>query len=238
MLIPFEIDDRIAERFPAVQVLALRAHVADQASLLPALEALGPEVEGAMQGLAAFDPITAMPEIACWREAYGKLGVKPSKFPSSIEALLRRAKKGDMAKTGIPAVDLYNNVSVLHRAPLGAYDAKKLGVAPVILRLARPGSDHFEPLGGRPDGFPLNPDLVVYAQSAEILCWGFNTRDCAKMAVDEGSADILFFSETTNADGRAASHDALGRLAVLISEHGGTVGEIAVFGAGNRAGEI
>ena len=161
MLIPFAIDDRIVERFPSVQVLALRARVADQRSMVPALDALGPDVERAIESLAAFDPITAMHEVASWREAYGKLGVKPSKYPSSIEALLRRAKKGEMAETGIPVVDLYNSVSVVHRAPLGAYDAKKLDVEPIALRLACQESDHFEPLGGRPDGFPLNPGLVV-----------------------------------------------------------------------------
>jgi DNA/RNA-binding domain of Phe-tRNA-synthetase-like protein len=238
MLIPFAIDDQIVERFPAVQVLALRTRVPDQRSLIPALDALGPDIERAIESLAAFDPITSMHEVASWRDAYGKLGVKPSKYPSSIEALLRRAKKGEMAETGIPAVDLYNSVSVVHRAPLGAYDAKKLDVEPITLRLADPERDQFEPLGGRPDGFPLNPDLVVYAQNADILCWGFNTRDCAKMAVDQSSADILFFSETTTVEGRTAAEAALTKLAALISKHGGTVSEITVFGSGKKIGRV
>ena len=59
-------------------------------------------------------------------------------------------------------------------AAIGACDAKKLDVEPITLRLACPERDHFEPLGGRPDGFPLNPDLVVYAQNADILCWGLS----------------------------------------------------------------
>jgi lysyl-tRNA synthetase class 2 len=238
MLIPFAIDDRIFESFPTVQVLTLRARVADQRFMIPALDALGPDVERAIESLAAFEPITAMHEIASWREAYGKLGVKPSKYPSSIEALLRRAKKGEMAETGIPAVDLYNSVSVVHRAPLGAYDARKLHVDPITLRFACPECDHFEPLGGRPDGFPLNPDLVVYAQNANILCWGFNTRDSALMAVDEGTTDILFFSEAINFEGRAASKAALTKLAALISEFGGTTGDISVFEAGSKSGKV
>ena len=179
-----------------------------------------------------------MPEIACWREAYQKLGVKPSKFSSSIEALLRRAKKGDMAEIGIPAVDLYNAISILHRAPLGAYDAAKLGDAPLVLRHARPESDRFAPLGSDPERFPLNPALVVYAQGDEVLCWGFNSRDSEVSAVEAESREILFFSEATDAEGAARSKAALDELSELVSKSGGQVVAIATLNAQNKSRPI
>ncbi len=39
--------------------------------------------------------IAEHPRIASWRAAYAKFGARPSKFFSSIEALVRRVRKGD-----------------------------------------------------------------------------------------------------------------------------------------------
>ncbi|MDU8945556.1 B3/B4 domain-containing protein [Ovoidimarina sediminis] len=236
--VTFEIDASVIAAFPEVEVLALRAVIPDQAALAPVVAGQAARIEAAMAEIAAVDPITALPEIARWRRAYGALGVKPSKFASSIEALLRRARKGQMADTGIPAVDLYNTVSVIHRAPMGAYDAARLSSDPLRLRQADPAADSFAPLGGDPASFPLNPELVVYAQGAGILCWGFNTRDSAATAVHEGSSDIVFFSETAAADGAAAAGAALESLAVLIGAGGGTAGPICRFSAARQAGDI
>jgi hypothetical protein len=58
------------------------------------------------------------------------------------------------------------------------------------------------------------------------------------MAVDEGTTDILFFSEAINFEGRAASKAALTKLAALISEFGGTTGDISVFEAGSKSGKV
>ncbi|QMU59839.1 MAG: hypothetical protein GKR98_17655 [Boseongicola sp.] len=234
----FAIDTRVVEAFPEVQVLAIRARIEDQSALITGLQSIGPRIEASVSELAAIEPLSSLPNIARWRMAYGQLGVKPSKFLSSIEALLKRAKKGQMADIGIPVVDLYNAVSVLHRVPMGAYDADRLSPVPLIMRLANPEEDAFTPLGGRSDDFPLNPKLVVYAQNDEVLCWGFNTRDSAKSAVTEASRDVLFFSETSVSDGRDDAVQALEHLSEIIAAHGGQVSKVAIFDAVHSSGLI
>ena len=235
--ISFSIAPSMIAAFPEIEVFALRVRLDDQAALAPALAPLAAECEAVAEALADVEPITELEEIARWRRAYAALGVKPSKFHSSIEALLRRAKKGQMAATGLPAVDLYNAVSVACHAPLGAYDGEKLGDAPLALRHADPDGDRFQPLGGAPEAFPLSPALAVYAQGAEVLCWGFNTRDSAKTAVDAGSRDIVFFSETAEAAGAAAAEAALSRLSAEIAPVG-HVGEIHRFTGTSPEGQI
>jgi len=235
----FSISADVFETFPDIHILALRASIDDQTSLKPACDQLLADMPQAVEDLRDVDPLTSLPEIACWRDAYGKIGVKPSKYPSSIEALLRRVKKGDLGETGIPAVDLYNRISVKHRVPLGAYDARKLRQTEALsVRHAAPDEDHFTPLGGRPESFPLNPALIVYAQASEILCWGFNTRDCASRAVDTASSEILFFSETTSMEGSQRARAALSDLATMIQDHGGFTADIATFSSHHASGRV
>ena len=236
--IDFGIDDSVTATFPGVHVMGLRVCIPSQATLHAAVAEMTERVEAARSDLEAADPITSLEEIARWRSAYGKLGVKPSKYPSSIEALLRRARKGQMASIGIPAVDLYNAVSVIHRVPLGAYDGAKLGSEKILLRLANPELDRFVPLGGHPDAFPLNPALVVYAQGPDVLCWGFNTRDCERCAVDAASSDIVFFTETSGTEGVDEAASALRDLSKAIAGAGGTTGELVTYSAKNPEGPI
>ena len=143
----FEIAPDLCGDFPELEVRLLRARIADQSALAPALARLSGPLGAAAEALRDIEPITSLEDIARWRRAYAGIGVKPSKFPSSLEALMRRAKKGQMAEVGIPAVDLYNAISVIRRAPLGAYDMARLGPEPMLLRRANPADDRFEPLG-------------------------------------------------------------------------------------------
>lgn len=228
----------ISGDFPDINLAVLKAKVPVQKDLVDAIDAQAGPLSAAISDLNAFDPITTMPELAVWRTAYQKLGVKPSKFLSSIEALLRRAKKGEHAQVGIPAVDLYNIVSVIHRVPMGAYDVTKLGHDPIQLRYALPEQDVFTPLGGQSDRFPLNPKLAVYAQGNEILCWGFNTKDSAETAVDECSHTILFLSESVSIEGKAKSMMALDELSNIITGSGGTVSPIASYSASQPEGAL
>lgn len=223
------INNGLFQDFPELNLAVLRADLPIQDELDVAIGALAERLASAIHDLDSVDPITKMPELAIWRTAYQKLGVKPSKFLSSIEALLRRAKKGENARTGIPAVDLYNTVSVIHRVPMGAYDLAKLGDGPVELRYALPDKDVFSPLGGRPDEFPLNPKLAVYVQGNEILCWGFNTRDSSRTAIDANSREVIFLSENVSSVFSAKSVAALEEISEIVVKSGGAAQPIETF---------
>ena len=80
-----------------------------------------------------------------WRSAFAAMELKPSRFLSSVEALAKRVTKGEECwKTGIPAVDFYNALSIGHFAPIGGYDLDKLNMRRPIWR----DCDRFTPIGG------------------------------------------------------------------------------------------
>ena len=94
------------------------------------------------------------------------------------------------------------------------------------------------PLGAAPEAFPLNPELVVHAQGARVLCWGFNTRDSAGTAVETASEEIVFVSELTESAGREAAEAAMADLAQAFSEAGGQAGETVLVSSVKPTGVI
>src|SRR4051794_4893250 len=63
-------------------------------------------------GAKGLTKATDHPHIAAWRAAFSAFGAKPSKYPSSAEALMTRVLKGDGLPRVNVLVDLYNAVSV------------------------------------------------------------------------------------------------------------------------------
>jgi DNA/RNA-binding domain of Phe-tRNA-synthetase-like protein len=206
----FSIAPEVAQRFPGIEVHAVRAQ-----GFRAAIPKLDHEaaVRHAVARIGTLgidrEKLAEFPPVAVWRQAYAALKVRPSAFRASIEALLRRAVAGHDLALPIPAVNLYNAVSLDALAPIGAYDMTKLPAAPMLLRLADPATDRFTPLGGKAADFPLNADLVVYAGGNTVLCWGFNHRDNVETALDAQSDDIVFFSEAVDAEGGAHARRAI-----------------------------
>jgi DNA/RNA-binding domain of Phe-tRNA-synthetase-like protein len=69
---------------------------------------------------------TDHPHIAAWRAAFSAFGAKPSRYPSSAEALIARVLKGQPLPRVNALVDLYNAISVRHVVPVGGEDADRL----------------------------------------------------------------------------------------------------------------
>src|SRR5215208_1962481 len=78
---------------------------------------------------------TDHPHITRWRAAFSAFGAKPSRYPSSVEALITRVLKGQPLPRVNVLVDLYNAVSVRHVVPLGGEDADRLQ-GPLSLTIA------------------------------------------------------------------------------------------------------
>jgi DNA/RNA-binding domain of Phe-tRNA-synthetase-like protein len=166
------------------------------------------------------------PRVAAWRDAFRRMGLKPSAYKSSPEQLARRLLKGDVISTPLPVVDTYCAISAGHLAAMGGYDLARLPVPKVVVRFAEPASDRFVPLSGRAEDMPLSPDVVVYACGAEVICYGFNYRDSRKTCLGRETDFAAFFSE-----GVAAAHvdpvsRALAELRRLLSDAGASVGPV------------
>lgn len=199
------IDDAVRERHPDVRVRGFA--VSGLSAAAPHLDIPSPTAVAAAAA-ARFPPGTEViedPILRGWREAFRQSGLRPSRYRSSVEALVRRVVRGEDVLTATPVVRLYSALSVIHVSPLGAYDLDRLGTGPIELRFGRPASDHFEPIGGDASDMPLRPDVAVYAVGDRVICYSYNYRDAKGTSVDEETDGALFLGEAVD----AAQHDAL-----------------------------
>ncbi|MCA1900561.1 MAG: hypothetical protein LDL50_07645 [Chloroflexi bacterium] len=112
------------------------------------------------------EAIASHPRIESWREAYRSLGVKPSEFRPSMEALVRRALKKEPLPAINKAVDLGNLVSIQRLVPIGAHAIDRLA-ADMDLRFAT-GDEIFEPFGTDLVERP-NPGEIIFAEGNTVL---------------------------------------------------------------------
>lgn len=233
-----KISPDVTEVHRHAKIAGIRVKIPNSSVLVPIIDQLRIRAKEVEEELSSIDPLTKLAEISCWRDTYAKMAVKPSKFHSSIEALLRRVKKGQDITTELLIVDFYNLVSITQKAPIGAYDAAKFLSSDLTMRLAQTETDQFDPLGGSADAFPLNPNLVVYASGSEVLCWGFNTRDSKKVCVDDSSKEVFFFSETASEQMIPSAEATIKALAEMLKTAGLKVSEVLLLDADNNTGHL
>jgi DNA/RNA-binding domain of Phe-tRNA-synthetase-like protein len=237
--IRFAIAPELAARFPEIAAFAFRV-----TGLKRAVAALDSErlLADALAQVRArglpLDTITGEEPVKSWRLAYGQSGLTPSKFRSSIEALLRRALKPDGSlATGIHAVDVYNAASLEYLAPIGGFDAAKLPAPEIVLREARAG-DPFTPLGGQAKDFPIKDGMVIYGSGAEVLCYGFNCRDSTATALSDETEHGIFCAEAAFAVQQGPARAALEALRGRLAEAGAAVSAIETLGADRPAAAL
>ena len=112
------------------------------------------------------ETITSHPRIESWREAYRSLGVKPSEFRPSVEALARRVLKRDPLPAISTLVDIGTLASIHNLMPIGAHAIDHV-TGDIGLRLAT-GAETFEPFGADLVEHPL-PGEVVFVEGDVVL---------------------------------------------------------------------
>jgi len=186
----------IFEAYPRAEIGYVVASF-DQGMLEETL--IGDKVSLLQQSMLArgFAPGTSVrldPRIKIWCDIYATFGVKPSEFPSSIEALSRRALNNKFPRI-MPIIDLYNAFSVETLLPMGGYDLAKL-VGDISLGFAAEG-DLFKGLGCA-DYQHIDPRHVVYKDSQQVICWLWNHRDAVETAIDRSTRRAIFFIDSAD----------------------------------------
>jgi DNA/RNA-binding domain of Phe-tRNA-synthetase-like protein len=148
------------------------------------------------------------PRVAPWREAFRAMGVPPREFPSSIEALLRRAMKGGEPFSVSPLVDFYNAVSLSHFVPVGAFDLDRLSHSAIRLRLTRTG-DHYFALDAAEPVF-VDPGEVAYTDGDTVLTRHFVWRQAREGLIRPETQNVFLVSEILGAVGRHVAEIVLG----------------------------
>lgn len=174
-----------------------------------------------VQALLREGPVSELPHIAAWREAYRAFGSKPQRTRNSLEALTRRAEEG------LPRVntltDIYNAMSVLHQIPFGGEDFHAYQGAARLCRAT--GAEPFDTaVVGEPVTEHPVPGEVVWCDDAGVTCRRWNWRQGRRTALTEATTTALFiFDALAPASDEALEVaaddliDALGQLGTITA---------------------
>lgn len=143
-------------------------------------------LKGAQQTVrdrADLDPVSAHPRVAAWREAYRAFGAKPTDFPSSIEALVKRVRKGDDLPYINTLAALCNNVSLRHLITVGGHALDEVSPGAEIVLGFATGDEEFSPLGGGPLEHPQPGEVIFYVAPGRVMTrrWTWRQGEFSKL---------------------------------------------------------
>ncbi len=124
------------------------------------------EAESCVRRQTTIENIAEHPRIKSWREAYKAFGAKPSEYRSSVEAMARRALRGDPLPSINTLVDIGNIISLEHLVPVGGHSLDEL-TQDIALRFAT-GEENFIPFGSTELEHPL-PGEVIFTEGLTVL---------------------------------------------------------------------
>jgi DNA/RNA-binding domain of Phe-tRNA-synthetase-like protein len=162
----YTIAPEIFEKYPGyARGVVLAFDVKNRASPQELVQLLR-DAEASVSTKITIETITEHPRLKAWREAYRAFGAKPSEFRPSVEAMARRALRGDQLPSINALVDIGNIVSLQHLVPVGGHSLDDL-TADISLRLAA-GNEHFVPFGSTELEHPVAGE-VIFTEGNTVL---------------------------------------------------------------------
>ena len=209
------VDPAVHERFPDYVALVL---VASGIANGPSDAGSEAQLAAAEDQLRASGLQTAKehPHIAAWRAAFSAFGSKPSRYPSSAEALMTRVLKGEPLPRINVLVDLYNAVSVRHAVPLGGEDADRLE-GPLHLTITD-GGEPFDPRGDGADVESVGAGEVVWRDDRGVTCRRWNWRQGRRTQLTEATTRAFFVFDRLDGLPLDGLHAAADELSALLRE--------------------
>jgi DNA/RNA-binding domain of Phe-tRNA-synthetase-like protein len=209
----FAVDPRLFDLFPGLAVGALVCQIDNTKYGEDGLDAV---LERIRSGFPYEKP-QDHPHVKAWRQAFGKVGISPAKYQSSIESLLRRVLKGGPFPRVNPIVDLYNAVSLEYLVPAGGHDLTPLD-GDIFCGFAR-GGEPFSPMeGGDPE--VVDKDEVVYKDEKDILTRRWVWRQSNKDRVTPQTRFIFIPVDIMEGVDQGLCNDAMEKIASRLAQNG------------------
>lgn len=189
----FRIAPEIFEHFSGMKIVAVIVKGLDNTKDRPAItEMLTEAYHVAGAEATRYGNAQSHPNVLPWAERMRAVGANRKQFPSSIEAMLRRAGKGGEPFRINPLVDFYNAVSFKYLVPAGAFAFSSQDEV-IELRMSKEG-DTFQALDdGAPEPIPAGE--VSYATGNDILTRHFVWRQSKLGLIEPTTANLLLVSE-------------------------------------------
>lgn len=210
-----EVDRAVHEAHPDYVAVVLVASGLTNGPTDPGSDTQLAEAEAALHARGLVKA-TDHPHIASWRAAFSAFGAKPSRYPSSAEALIGRVLKGRPIPRINALVDLYNAVSVRHVVPVGGEDAEQLQ-GPLRLAVAA-GGEPFDPRGDGSENDPVAAGEIVWRDDRGVTCRRWNWRQGHRTQLTEQTRRAFFVFDRLGGLEIDALHRAVDDLARLLTE--------------------
>ncbi len=185
------INSDVLQQFPEYSALLLYAENLTNGPSDDYSTALLRRVEQERRARISLEDLPQQPHIQAWREAYRRFGSNPKKFPSSLEALLKRVLKGNELPAINRVVDIYNAISLEHMIPAGGEDWTKL--ASDLVLTAATGSEPFVVFheGQETITYPDKGE-IIWADAEGVTCRRWNWRQCRRTQLTEHTRHAYF----------------------------------------------
>jgi len=208
-------------RFPGMRVVVVVADGIDNLVDRPRIATAWETAWSAAKDAAVFGNAQSHPHVAPWRDRFWAMGVSPKQYPSSVEALLRRALKGGDPFRINPMVDFYNAVSLRYVVPAGGFDLDQIG-QDLDLRLTHEGDRFLALDASEPEAIP--PGEVAYADGPTVLTRHFVWRQSRQGLITPSTRSVLLLSEVLPETGAGVADAVLAELAAgLLDSFGAPV---------------
>jgi DNA/RNA-binding domain of Phe-tRNA-synthetase-like protein len=162
----YSVSAEIFARYPGYIRGVVVAHDVANGPSPPELVRSLRDAEESVRTRVTLERLAEEPRIKAWREAYRLFGAKPAEFRSSVEAMARRALRGDELPAINTLVDIGNVLSLRHLVPAGGHAIDVL-TGDIELRFAT-GREEFVPFGTEQMEHPL-PGEVIFVEGETVL---------------------------------------------------------------------
>jgi DNA/RNA-binding domain of Phe-tRNA-synthetase-like protein len=184
----------VLERFPGMRVIVVVARGIDGTVPRPAVDRRLTEAWAtSARTVEPYGNAQSHPNVAPWRARLKGAGANPHDFPSSVEALLRRAAKGGEPPRINPLVDFYNALSLSLVVPVGGFDLGALGGGDIDVRRTVEG-DTFLALDAD-EPAPVPAGEVAYVQGSTVLTRHLVWRQSKPGLIRHTTTDVVLLCE-------------------------------------------
>lgn len=187
------------------------------------------EEQEAVKARIGDTPLSELPSLAAWREAFRSFGVNPTKYRSAPEALLRRlTKKGDIPSIST-LVDIGNLISIRNALPVAIFDTSEV-VGPITVHIAD-GAEPFIELGSDEVKHPEAGEVVFSDANKNVVARRWCWRQSKSSAANPNTTDAVIVIEGLHAEAPTVIESALNDLTSLLETFAGATFEATTLNA-------
>jgi DNA/RNA-binding domain of Phe-tRNA-synthetase-like protein len=180
----YRIDSQLFSKYPGyVRGLVVVWRAVNIESPIDEVDRMLKSAQKSIRQRTDLEPLTSYPNIAAWREAYRAFGAKPSEYPSSIEALVKRVRRGDDVPYINTLAAICNSVSLRYLVPIGGHAIDVMSPNGELRLRFSNGDEEFTPFGGGPIEHPIPGEVIFTYNTSTVLCrrWTWRQGEFSKL---------------------------------------------------------